>query len=270
MNGRKGLWALSAVALLMATANAVARDDPALIQRVERMERVLDSGSMLEMLKRIDQLQREVQQLRGDLEVQTNSLNSLQQRQRELYLDIDRRLHRLEVGGVQAAPGTQSLEPAMPPADVAPAPSSPDAMGGPSDAASVDPLDTMKERDAYEHALDILKEGRYGEAAKAFRVFRSSYPGSRYAANAQYWLGEAYYVTRDFDTALQEFTKVVEEFPGSSKVADAQLKRGFIQYERKDWAEARKTLESVVARFPDSTAARLSNDRLERMTKEGH
>lgn len=271
MPGDKAVKGLLAVSLLVIPVTGMTRDDPALVQRVERLERMLDSRSMLEMLNRIDQLQREVQQLRGDLELQTNTLNSLQQRQRELYLDIDRRLHRLEAGGL-TAPESAATDQGQAPLPVPPT-EAPGGQAGTGEGAVAGGdlnMDTLKERDAYEQALEVLKEGRYGEAAKAFRVFRSSYPASRYAANAQYWLGEAYYVTRDFDTALKEFTQVIEEFPASNKVADAQLKVGFIRYERKEWETARKALEEVVARFPDSTAARLARDRLERMAKEGH
>lgn len=270
----KALCALTGAALLVAGMPALGRDDPALVQRVERMERMLESRGLMEMLERLEQLQTEVAQLRGELEVQTHSLDGLQRRQRDLYLDIDRRLHRLEVAGVQPpAPGAGAapVTPPAPGASPGTSPGLPPLNKVPTPAAEGDRvLDAAKERDAYEHALDILKEGRYEQAAKAFRVFLASHPGSRYAANAQYWLGEAYYVTRKFDTALQEFGKVVEQFPNSGKQADARLKMGFIQYELKDWSSARQTLELVVGRYADTTAARLAKDRLERMTKEGH
>jgi tol-pal system protein YbgF len=257
-----GFRLLMAVALLTVAAQAMGRDDP-LVQRVERMERMLDSRSMLETLNQLERLQREVQQLRGELEVQGHTLESLQQRQREQYLDIDRRLHRIEAGGVQeAVPGPSSLAPpATPPSAGQPS--------GPGRQETVAQFDPGQERENYERALDILKEGRYEAAAKAFRVFLSDYPGSRYSANARYWLGEAFYVVRDFDTAFQEFTRVVEDFPQDPKVSDARLKLGFIHYERQEWAKARETLEAVVRGSPGSTAARLAQDRLDRMRKEG-
>ncbi|MFN2339091.1 MAG: YbgF trimerization domain-containing protein, partial [Gammaproteobacteria bacterium] len=96
---QRGIWLLTALMLVGVTSQALGRDDPNLVQRVERMERMLDSRSMLDLLNQIEQLQREVQQLRGEQEVQGHTLNGLQQRQREQYLDIDRRLHRLEAGG---------------------------------------------------------------------------------------------------------------------------------------------------------------------------
>ncbi|MCW9057375.1 MAG: tol-pal system protein YbgF [Gammaproteobacteria bacterium] len=260
---QRGVWLLIALMLAGVTTQALGRDDPSLVQRVERMERMLDSRSMLDLLNRLEQLQREVQQLRGEQEVQGHTLNGLQQRQREQYLDIDRRLHRLEAGGaapdVSGSPGATELPK---PLDTGVAP----AAGVPKDVATADP---GKERERYEHALDVLKEGRYEEAAKAFRDFLANYPDSRYGANARYWLGEAHYVVRDFDTAEREFTEVVERFPQDPKVADARLKLGFIHYERQEWGKARETLQAVVDQHPGSTAARLAQDRLARMGQEG-
>ena len=54
------------------------------------------------------------------------------------------------------------------------------------------------------------------------------------------------------------------------KVADSRLKLGFILYEQQNWKAARSELEAVVSAYPTSTAARLANDRLARMKKEGH
>ena len=126
------------------------------------------------------------------------------------------------------------------------------------------------EREAYDTGLAILREGRYAEAAQAFNRFLVDYPGSSYADNASYWLGETYYVTRDFDRSLATFKGLVEQYPDSPKAADSRLKTGYIYYEKKDWKAARQTLESVVSDYPGSTAARLAGDRLKKMKKEGH
>jgi TolA-binding protein len=76
-------------------------------------------------------------------------------------------------------------------------------------------------------------------------------------------------VTRNFETALVEFKKVLERYPASLKVADARLKLGYIYYELKRWKEAREMLETVVSRHAQSRAARLAQQRLERMKAEG-
>ncbi len=259
------------------TASAVSKDE--LEARVQQLERRLDSRSLVSLMEQVSALQREVQQLRGDIEVQTHSMESLQKRQRDLYLDIDRRLHRLEAGGVQGqtdVPGTAAVVPARPGgAPGAPPPAAPFTSPGRSStatgsAAASAALNPAEQRKDYDRALEQLKEGRYTEASSAFQDFLKKHPGSSYADNAQYWLGEVYYVTRQFQLALSEFGKVVDGYPDSTKIADAKLKIGYIQYELKDWAKAREMLAQVVQVYPGTTTARLAQERLDRMKREGH
>ena len=285
------MWATrTALALVLLTVgtsvSAVSKSE--LENRIQQLERKLDSRSLVDLMDQVKALQREVQQLRGDIEVQAHDMDGLQKRQRDLYLDIDRRLHRLETGGVEATPAADAAAPgpAAPGAATAgaglAAPASGLAVSEPvpaagstagSIAAAAPPAVTLNpadERRDYDGALEILKEGRYNEAATAFQQFLSKYPGSSYADNAQYWLGEVFYVTRQFESALGEFEKVVTAYPDSSKVADAKLKMGYIRYELKDWDKARELLNQVVQSYPGSTSARLAQERLERMASEGH
>lgn len=250
--------------MLAVGADASAASKAELETRLEQLERKLDSRSLMDMLNQISSLQGEVQQLRGDIEVQNHTLENLQKRQRDLYLDIDRRLHRLEAGGVESQAPAAGAAPAIAdtaaPAAAAVAPSTPTA-------PALNPADQRK---AYDQALELLKEGRYNDATAAFQGFLKQYPDSSYADNAQYWLGEVYYVTRQFQPALTEFGKVLSVYSGSAKAADAKLKMGYIQYELKDWAKARESLNDVVKAYPGSTSARLAQERLDRMQKEGH
>jgi tol-pal system protein YbgF len=271
--------ALALVLLAVGTSvSAVSKSE--LENRIQQLERKLDSRSLVDLMDQVKALQREVQQLRGDIEVQAHDMDGLQKRQRDLYLDIDRRLHRLETGGVEAppaagAPGADLAGGSVaPPAVGSPTPDVTPAIGtaGPSAAVAAPPvaLNPADERKDYDGALEILKEGRYSEASTAFQQFLSKYPGSGYADNAQYWLGEVFYVTREFQSALGEFEKVVTVYPDSSKVADARLKMGYIHYELKDWGKARELLNQVVQSYPGTTSARLAQERLDRMKSEGH
>jgi len=249
--------------------------------RVQQLERKLDSRGLVELFDQVTMLQKEVQQLRGEMEVQSHEMKSLKKRQRDLYVDIDRRLHRLETAGVQggapalsnpgAAPSISGKMPAEGAAVTLPVPSVATSNSG-KVAAAQPPvaLDPVAERKDYDSALAILNELRYDEAAAAFRAFLKKYPGSSYADNAQYWLGEVYYVTRDFRAALDEFGKLLKSFPDSPKVPGAMLKMGYSYYELKDWAAARQILEQVVKRFPETSTAKLARERLERMKREGH
>ena len=243
--------------------------------RLDSIERKLDSRGLLDMLNRVEQMQRDIQQLRGDIEVQTHTLTDMQRRSREQYLDIDRRLQQLE-SGAPGMPAAVTPPLAPPPVMTAPGgvdPLNPPPMTRPPGAATIAPPPQPQragEREAYDNGLAVLREGRYAEAAEAFNRFLVNYPGSSYADNASYWLGETYYVTRDFDQALATFNGLVVQYPNSPKAADSRLKTGYIYYEKKDWKQARQSLQAVVSEYPGSTAARLAGDRLKKMKSEGH
>ena len=224
------LWAFPLLA--QTTASSPQRT---LEQRVQVLERRVQALS--DLLRQMDRLQREVQQLRGDLEVQNHAVDSMKQRQRDLYQDIDKRLGQMSVTG------SPVVAPAVKPPAV---PATAQASAG-------------EERD-YQHAFNLLTLRRYDEARKAFESFLTKYPGGQYADNAQYWLGETGYVTRDFDTALTDFTKLLKVYPDSPKVAGAMLKIGYIEYEKKQLTQSRETLESLIERYPGSSAARLAQE----------
>lgn len=216
------------------------------------------------LLERLEQLEREMRQLRGELEEMAHQTEGVKRRQRELYLDLDRRLRELELGAAPAPSAPAAQAPASPQGDAPPA----SAPGEPAEP-TVSPIPPAAERQAYDQAFDLLKQGRYDRAAEAFGKFLEEHPDSGYADNAQYWLGEAHYVSRRYDAAAREFQKVLDEHGSSTKVPDALLKLGFTQYELQNWQRARELLEQVVREYPGSTAASLARTRLQRMRTEG-
>ena len=241
-----------AMVLLALAGSAMAATPPAskpmpMEQRILVLERKVKALS--ELAFRLDALQREVQQLRGDVEVQNHTIEGMKQRQRSLYLDIDQRLNQMKPGQPSAmAPSSPSSHSTMSTPSAPPAMTTTNITQPPSGTA-VATVDPAQEEARYQQAFDILKQRRYNDAKVALQQFLASYPGGRLADNAQYWLAETSYVTRDFDTALDEFNKVLNLYPQSAKVPDALLKAGFIHYEKKNWAEARSHLEKVVKRY---------------------
>lgn len=125
------------------------------------------------------------------------------------------------------------------------------------------------EQASYDVAFNFLKEGRYPQAAEAFSRFLQQYPSSRLGPNAQYWLGESQYVSRDYDAALLQFRKVAEQYPGNPKVPDALLKIGYIYAEKQQWSDAKTALDRVIREYPQSGAADLARQRLNRLEREG-
>ncbi len=212
----------------------------AIEQRLERIEQQLEVQGELQLIRTVDELQEEVRRLRGTAEEHEHGLDSLRSGQRDMYVDLDRRLREIEVGGVSEG-----------------------ARQGNAGERDGD------EEQAYQQAFELLREGRYERAISAFDKFLDSYADGRYGPNARYWLGEAHYVSREFDRARTEFERVLSDYPDSNKVADARLKIGFIHYEQQNWKRARETLDQVRQAHAGTSAAELAAERLQRMDREG-
>lgn len=125
-------------------------------------------------------------------------------------------------------------------------------------------------QDAYAKAFTLLKEGRYQPSITAFQDFLKAYPHSKYSDNAQYWLGEANYVSRDYKTALEEFQRLIAQYPDSSKIPGARLKIGYVYYELKNWSASRDSLQQVIKLYPNNPVAKKAQERLDRIQREGH
>ncbi|MCP4992769.1 MAG: tol-pal system protein YbgF [Gammaproteobacteria bacterium] len=258
---------------LLLTLSASVAADPVMDQRVQILERKV--RAMNDLITQLGALQREVQQLRGELELQNHAMDALKKRQRDLYLDIDNRLNTQGSGAsasksavVTSSPvaSRPAASPVQPIAPVVASRVTPVVDAGVAQRATGDPA---LEESAYQKARDLLMDGRYDAARSALGQFLVSYPQGKYSGNAQYWLAEASYVTRDYDTALQDFDKVIRNYPESAKVPDAMLKSGLAHYSKQQWQEARTMLEALISKYPSSTASRLARQRLERMRTEG-
>ena len=217
--------------------------------RLIRIERVIDNQSLIELTTRIDQLQSEIQTVRGDTETLAFQTGNAAERQRDLYVDIDGRLQELELTLAQLQIQMNDLlaEEELPPPPV---------------------LLPGSDQDNYQAAFNLLRDGNYEEATSAFEQFLAVFPSSPLADNAQYWLAETYYVQRQYMVALPAFVRIVDEYPGSAKTPDALLKIGYCNFELQQWDAAREALQRVIREFPATTAARLATQRLERIVQE--
>jgi tol-pal system protein YbgF len=124
------------------------------------------------------------------------------------------------------------------------------------------------DQQAYNAAFELIQAREYEQAAANFSRFLASYPSSVLRDNAQYWLAETHYVRRDFAAALPEFQRVLDDYPQSAKLPDALLKIGYCNFELKRWDQARQALMQVTRLYPDTTAARLAEQRLDRIAQE--
>lgn len=257
-----------------------------------------DSGpneQMMNLVVQIQQLQDEIRMLRGQLDEQTFELESLKRRQRDQFLDLDQRISDMSSGlpaGVSGA--SSSVPPTSMPAPMtagvttaaspdqpqiaadrpdvtqrADSPSAVTALAVPEVATSATVATPEAQQAAYDEAFQALKELRYADAAQGFQDFLIAYPGSSLAGNAQYWLGESYYVTRNYEIALDAFQDLLDGYPDSTKRGDGLLKIGFTHYELDQFDQARSALEQVQRDYPNTPLARLADSRLRSMRLEG-
>jgi tol-pal system protein YbgF len=226
--------------------------------RLIRIERVVENQSLVQLASEIDRLRSETTALRGELETLRFETENSDSRQRELYVDIDRRLQDLEtaprafVPPPAAAAPTASSSAAAPSAPVEPPPA---------------PRPVGSDQQNYQAAMALIEGRKYEEAGSAFMSFLQAFPTSPLADNAQYWLAETYYVRGQYDNALTAFQQLVETYGQSDKVADALLKVGYCQAELGDRNAARTSLQEVMRQFPGTTAARLASQRIERLSQ---
>jgi tol-pal system protein YbgF len=213
------------------------------------------ASTLYELLGRMEQLQTEVQQLRGTVEEQGYAITELKKRQNTIYSDLDQRLQALETGGAAMAQPSAAPQP-EPPAQVqAPIPA----------PAPVELGTAESEKQRYQQAYETLRNGHYSQAIAEFNRFLNDYPAGVYADNAQYWLGEAYKVNQEVSSARDAFNKVVTNYPKSPKVPDALLKLGYIEYDQNNMAKAREYFTRVTVSYPGSTAAHLAAKKLQQM-----
>jgi tol-pal system protein YbgF len=210
------------------------------------------------MLVRIENLQSELQILRGEIELHSHQLEQIKQRQRDLYVDIDRRLLRLERND-PAVTGGGDPAATKPPAVTTPTtpaakPQASQPAASAASAAKPKP-DFASEQKAYQQAFDLLRELRYEQAVTAFRDFIANYPNGRYAHIAQYWVGEANYAQRNFKQAIKDYQSLIDNYPKSPKLAEAMLKIGYSYYELKNFQQAKSTLNKLVKAYPGTTEA---------------
>jgi tol-pal system protein YbgF len=241
-----------------------------------------DTGTAVNLELRLDQLETQMRNMTGSLEEANYSIDQLKRRLDKLVSDIDQRFTQLEHPG---APGGNP-----PLADAAPAPgptpgaganpAAPPSRGGnlvapagaggqtasrtpaaPPQAGGTLPSGSAQEQ--YNFAFGKLREADYPAAEEALRGFVQRYPNDALAGNAQYWLGETYYVRKDYNNAAATFAEGYRKYPQSGKAADNLLKLGMSLGNIGQKKEACLTFNQLAHDFPKA-----SSNITERATQE--
>ena len=251
--------------LLIGCASTPPEEDPVQVKqneleaRVERLERSV--ANQVTLAQHVDENQASLRELQGRIEELEHSNEALAKQQRDLYADLDKRLGG---NGTVAAPGGGGGAAAGSAAGAAAGTTA--AAAGAATPADNGPSST--EQAVYAQAFDALKAGSYSLAIAGFKEFLTTYPNSPLAENAQYWLGEAYYVNHDYESAGGSFRTVLKKWPDSRKAPDALLKLGYAQYAQKQYPAAKATLTEVTKKYPGTESAKLAADRLKRIPEQ--
>lgn len=198
----------------------------------------LDSSGqnrVVDLAQMIDSLRQDVAKLRGQIEVLANQADTLERRQKDLYVDLDTRLRKIEQTQTQL-----------------------------QDKMSQGERSAAAEKQAYETALNQFKLGNYQLSITNFQNFMTTFSSSELLPSAQYWIGNAYYAMRDYKSAIAAQQKVVRLWPENPKSPDALLNIASAQTELGQSREARETLRALVKKYPSSPASEQAKQRLSR------
>jgi tol-pal system protein YbgF len=226
-------------------------------------------GDNVRLLDKIQGLQQEIQELRGQLEVQTHELKTLKSQQLDFYKDLDNRIRGNsgakatppEKLSLDSQPMPNSAESASLQAPQAPTSTiNPAALPTPANNTSLP--QSQDEQSAYLRAYDLIQTKNFPSATLAMEQFIATYPQGSYSANAHYWLGELYLTQNKPKDAIQHFNVVLSQFPNSNKAAPSMLKLGYAYAANGQVPEARQQLQQVISNYPDTQTAKLAITKL--------
>ena len=221
----------------MAAIADLKKSQAAMEKRIAAIEAVVQSGGLADMSNQIDALKQEVANLKGDLEVAQHNLEATQTRQKDLYVDTDTRLRKLEGGAVPIANSS-------------------------APANAVQPVAEEKDVKAFADANTLSQSAKHKEAFAAFDAFLKEYPNSKLAADALYGMGYSQFALKNYKSAIATQQKVIDLHPDSPKVPDAMYNMANSQIQLGQVSSAKKTLRDLVSKYPDAGVTPSAQKRL--------
>lgn len=210
-----------------------------LTDRVDQLD-TRTSQKLVELVGQLDQLNQQIANLRGQLEVATFNLQNLQKRQQDLYVDLDGRLRAIEEGKAGAS-NTNPL----------------------SQAANAQ--QEAEAATAYEAAYNLYRDNKLKAAIEGLSDLSAKYPTSQAAPNALFWLGMAQAQSGDAKNAQASWRKLVDGYPDHAKSPDALKAIASVQLEKGDRKGAVKTLKELVGSYPTSDAGKDAAKQLKKL-----
>lgn len=198
-----------------------------------------DFGAVL-LLQQIQELEEELQALRGQMEELRHEVEADRKAARSRYVDLDSRISALMSEAEQE-----------------------------EFAASAKEEENQSESDlnAYTSARELLLARDYDGALAEFEQYIESYPEGEFLPFAHFWRGEIFRTKEkpDHSAAMKEFQYVVDEFPDHSQAPAAMYKLASLQAEGGEVDKAKVTLKRLVKQYEDTNEARLAERMLEQL-----
>ena len=212
----------------------------ALEKRIAAIEAIVQGGGLSEMQNQIETLKQEVANLKGDLEVAQHNLEATQARQKDLYVDTDTRLRKIEGG----------------------APASSTSNSAPSAATPTQPAADEKDAKAFADANALSQSAKHKDAFAAFDAFLREYPNSKRVADALYGMGYSQFALKNYKSSITTQQKLIDLHPESAKVPDAMYNMANGQIQLGQVSSAKKTLRDLIAKYPDAAVTPSAQKRL--------
>ncbi len=216
-----------------ATLAELKANQQAFEQRLTALEAIAKNG-LIDMQAQVEALKQENSRLKGDLELAAHNLDLAQQRQKDLYTDIDTRLRNLESSSAQAAAAETA-------------------------ATTVKESEEQKQLDV---ANALSKDAKHKEAFGAYDKFIKDFPDSPLVAEALYGLGYSQFALKNYKSAIITQQKLLDTHPDSAKVPDAMLNKANSQIQLGQVTAAKTTLRELVKKYPDSEVTPIAQKRL--------
>jgi len=212
---------------------------------------------------RLDTMSTQVQGLSDNLEEIKSRLGKLNQQLVDLQNSVQSIDARL-AGGAPAPGASPSLG-----TPTSSAPSTPNgygiSVGSPAATRAADSGPAPSADTLYSNGLRDITSGKYDLARSEFQDYLHYYGDTDLASNAQFYLGEIAYQQKKFDSAVDEYDKVLNNYPKSFKLAPARLKKGMALIELGQKNAGIKELREVVKRYPGTEEERRARARLKDM-----
>ena len=117
------------------------------------------------------------------------------------------------------------------------------------------PSPAISAEELFDRGMESFRAGELGQAVLDFEEFADKHPGHPLAPSVQFWIGEAYFRSRDFEQAAEKYQKAVDLAPAGERTPDALLRLGLALRSLHREDRAREVWARLLRDFPDSEAA---------------